>query len=65
VTSAGADTHSFGILVRVRAATVGVADGLARRGCPFYARVRLGPWRPRFPVLGSDFAGRVEEWGGW
>jgi NADPH:quinone reductase-like Zn-dependent oxidoreductase len=48
------------ILVRVRAATVGVVDGLARRGSPFYARVQFGPLRPRFPVLGSDFAGVVE-----
>ncbi|HET9967680.1 MAG TPA: NAD(P)-dependent alcohol dehydrogenase [Streptosporangiaceae bacterium] len=48
------------ILVRVRAATVGVVDGLARGGSPFYARAQLGPLRPRFPVLGSDFAGVVE-----
>jgi NADPH:quinone reductase-like Zn-dependent oxidoreductase len=48
------------ILVRVRAATVGVVDGLARRGSPFYARVQFGPLRPRFPVLGCDFAGVVE-----
>jgi len=47
------------ILVRVRAATVGVVDGLARRGAPWYARVSFGLRRPRFPVLGSDFAGQV------
>jgi NADPH:quinone reductase-like Zn-dependent oxidoreductase len=51
------------ILVRVRAATVGVVDGLARSGSPFYARVQFGPVRPRFPVLGSDFAGVVESAG--
>jgi NADPH:quinone reductase-like Zn-dependent oxidoreductase len=51
------------ILVRVRAATVGVVDGLARRGSPFYARASFGPLRPRFPVLGSDFAGVVESVG--
>lgn len=48
------------ILVRVRAATVGVVDGLARRGSPWYARSHFGPLRPRFPVLGCDFAGQVE-----
>jgi NADPH:quinone reductase-like Zn-dependent oxidoreductase len=48
------------ILVRVRAATVGVVDGLARSGSPFYARTHFGLRRPRFPVLGSDFAGAVE-----
>ena len=48
------------ILVRVRAAAVGVVDGLARRGSPWYARVHFGLRRPRFPVLGCDFAGQVE-----
>ena len=48
------------ILVRVHAATVGIVDSLARRGTPFYARVHFGLLRPRFPVLGCDFAGQVE-----
>jgi NADPH:quinone reductase-like Zn-dependent oxidoreductase len=48
------------ILVRVRAAAVGVVDGLARRGSPWYARAHFGLLRPRFPVLGCDFAGQVE-----
>ena len=34
------------ILVRVRAAAVGVVDGLARRGSPWYARAHFGPLRP-------------------
>ena len=48
------------VLVRVHAAVVGVVDGLARRGDPLYARVHFGLRRPRFPVLGCDFAGQVE-----
>jgi NADPH:quinone reductase-like Zn-dependent oxidoreductase len=48
------------VLIRVHAATVGVVDSLARRGSPAYARVHFGLRRPRFPVLGSDFAGQVE-----
>ncbi|HEY0999954.1 MAG TPA: alcohol dehydrogenase catalytic domain-containing protein, partial [Streptosporangiaceae bacterium] len=48
------------ILVRVRAAAVGVVDSLARRGSPWYARAHFGVLRPRFPVLGCDFAGQVE-----
>jgi NADPH:quinone reductase-like Zn-dependent oxidoreductase len=48
------------ILVRVRAATVGIVDSLARQGRPGYARIHFGPRRPRFPVLGSDFAGQIE-----
>jgi threonine dehydrogenase-like Zn-dependent dehydrogenase len=47
------------VLVRVGAATVGVVDGLARRGVPYYARVQFGLRRPRFPVLGCDFAGEI------
>src|SRR5262245_40248771 len=48
------------VLVRVHAATVGVVDSLARRGAPLYARPVFGLRRPRFPILGSDFAGRIE-----
>ena len=35
------------ILVRVRAATVGVVDSLARRGTPWYARVSFTMAEPR------------------
>jgi NADPH:quinone reductase-like Zn-dependent oxidoreductase len=48
------------VLVRIHAATLGVVDSLARRGAPFYARSHFGLRRPRFPVLGSDFAGQIE-----
>jgi NADPH:quinone reductase-like Zn-dependent oxidoreductase len=48
------------VLVRIHAATVGVVDSLARRGAPVYARVHFGLWRPRFAVLGCDFAGQIE-----
>jgi NADPH:quinone reductase-like Zn-dependent oxidoreductase len=48
------------VLVRIRAATVGVVDSVARQGTPFYARAQWGLRRPKFPVLGSDFAGQVE-----
>jgi NADPH:quinone reductase-like Zn-dependent oxidoreductase len=51
------------VLVRIHAATLGVVDSLARRGAPFYARSHFGLRRPRFPVLGSDFAGQVEATG--
>jgi NADPH:quinone reductase-like Zn-dependent oxidoreductase len=48
------------VLVRIHAATLGVVDSLARRGAPFYARAHFGLRRPRFAVLGSDFAGQIE-----
>jgi NADPH:quinone reductase-like Zn-dependent oxidoreductase len=51
------------VLVRVRAATVGIVDSLARQGAPFYARFHFGLRRPRFAVLGSDFAGQIEATG--
>jgi NADPH:quinone reductase-like Zn-dependent oxidoreductase len=47
------------VLVRVRAAVVGIVDSLARRGSPVYARSHFGLLRPRFAVLGCDFAGQV------
>jgi NADPH:quinone reductase-like Zn-dependent oxidoreductase len=51
------------VLIRVHAATVGIVDSLARRGTPAYARLHFGLRRPRFAVLGSDFAGQVEATG--
>jgi NADPH:quinone reductase-like Zn-dependent oxidoreductase len=48
------------VLVRIHAATLGVVDSLARRGAPLYARSHFGLTRPRFAVLGSDFAGQIE-----
>jgi NADPH:quinone reductase-like Zn-dependent oxidoreductase len=47
------------VLVRVHAATIGVVDSLARRGAPVYARSAFGLTRPKFAILGSDFAGQV------
>jgi NADPH:quinone reductase-like Zn-dependent oxidoreductase len=51
------------VLVRIHAATVGVVDGVARRGTPFYARIHFGLSRPRFAVLGTDFAGEIQATG--
>ena len=51
------------VLVRIHAATVGVVDGLVRRGAPFYARIHFGLGRPRFAVLGTDFAGEIQATG--
>lgn len=51
------------VLVRVLAASVSASDAAARAGSPWLARLAFGPFRPRVSVLGSDFAGRVEEVG--
>jgi NADPH:quinone reductase-like Zn-dependent oxidoreductase len=52
------------VLVRVRAAAVGINDWLVLHGLPYIARVGYGPRRPRHRVPGLDLAGRVEAVGG-
>ena len=47
------------VLVQVHAVSVNASDWEGLRGKPLYARLG-GPLRPRFNVLGSDIAGRVE-----
>ena len=48
------------VLVRVRAVVVTAADGAARSGSPFVARLYFGLFAPKLSVLGSDFAGEIE-----
>lgn len=47
------------VLIRVKAASVNRSDWEGLIGKPLYARMG-GLRRPRHPILGSDFAGRVE-----
>jgi NADPH:quinone reductase-like Zn-dependent oxidoreductase len=47
------------VLIKVRAVSVNASDWETLRGKPLYARIG-GPVRPRFTILGSDVAGRVE-----
>jgi NADPH:quinone reductase-like Zn-dependent oxidoreductase len=51
------------IRVRVAATTVGPSDAAFRSGTPWFARLFSGPVKPRQQVLGSDFAGVVDEIG--
>ena len=48
------------VLLRIRAASVNAADWHIMRADPFFARLAVGLLRPRFGVLGTDVAGRVE-----
>jgi len=48
------------LLVRVEASDLSTADAALRSGSPFAARLFAGLRRPRLPVLGADFAGKVE-----
>lgn len=51
------------VLVRVAAAPVTAADVAARSGSPWFARLYFGLTRPKWPVLGSSFAGTIEALG--
>lgn len=46
------------VLVRVRASSLNASDWEGLTGKPLYARV-FGLLRPRYPILGSDFAGEI------
>lgn len=48
------------VLVRVQAATVNRTDSSLLRGKPRLARLATGLTRPRQPVMGTEFAGRIE-----
>ena len=50
----------YSVLVRVHATTVNRTDVGTLHGTPFFARLATGMFRPKQPILGSEFAGRVE-----
>ncbi|MGW3345796.1 NAD(P)-dependent alcohol dehydrogenase [Nonomuraea rubra] len=52
------------VLVKVRATTVNRTDCAMRAAQPFIWRFMTGLVRPNVPVLGTEFAGDVEEVGG-
>jgi NADPH:quinone reductase-like Zn-dependent oxidoreductase len=47
------------VLVKVHAVSLNASDWEVLRGKPLYSRIN-GPFRPRYHILGSDVAGRVE-----
>ncbi|MCC6630354.1 MAG: NAD(P)-dependent alcohol dehydrogenase [Chloroflexi bacterium] len=48
------------VLVAVQASAVNSWDWDQLRGRPLLVRLAEAPWRPKFPILGADIAGRVE-----
>src|SRR5512133_551950 len=48
------------VLVKVYAASVNAADWHLLRADPFLVRLMTGLFKPKYPVLGADIAGRVE-----
>lgn len=47
------------VLVRVKASAVTAADGMMRKGVPYYGRLIMGFTKPKYPVTGTGFAGEV------
>jgi len=48
------------VLVKIHAASVNSSDVSMSRGEPFLARLWSGFLKPKYPILGSDMAGKVE-----
>ncbi len=51
------------VLIKVHAATVTAADGMMRKGIPYYGRLFLGLTKPKNPTPGTGFAGMIESVG--
>lgn len=47
--------------IRMRAAAVGQTDSVGRQGVPKFSRIFFGLTAPRITVLGSDFAGQLDD----
>jgi NADPH:quinone reductase-like Zn-dependent oxidoreductase len=56
-------TGDNGVLVKIHATTVNRTDCAYRAAKPFFMRFLTGPIRPRATILGTEFAGVVEEVG--
>jgi len=51
------------VLVKLHAASANPLDWRIMRADPFFVRLFMGLFKPKLEILGSDFAGRVEEVG--
>lgn len=47
------------VLVQVHATSVNRTDAATLHGTPFFARLATGVRRPKHPILGTEFAGRI------
>jgi NADPH:quinone reductase-like Zn-dependent oxidoreductase len=51
------------VLVKIFTVVVGIEDPMQRKGKPYFGRIFVGLTKPRKPVLGTEFAGEIEEVG--
>lgn len=51
------------ILIQIKASSVTAADGMMRKGKPYYGRLFLGLTKPKNPVPGTGFSGIVASTG--
>jgi len=51
------------VLIKIHAASVTTADTMMRKGSPYIGRLYLGLRKPKYPVIGTGFAGEVESIG--
>jgi len=48
------------VLIKIRAALVGLSDLMTREGAPFAVRFFTGLMAPKNPIPGAEFAGEIE-----
>ena len=47
------------VFIRIKASTVTRADGMMRKGTPYFGRLFLGLLKPKYPITGTGFAGEI------
>ena len=48
------------VLVKIHATSVTAADGMIRKGSPYIGRLFMGLTKPKYPITGTGFAGKIE-----
>lgn len=51
------------LLIRVNTCFVGIDDVIQRKGKPYFGRIFIGLTKPKKPILGTEFCGKIEEIG--
>ena len=48
------------VLIKIFAVVVGKEDPMQRKGKPYFGRIFVGFTKPRKPIMGTEFAGKIE-----